>query len=115
MAKSESGQGRELGPSPNTEHVNPAITGVYATSSSVSSPSSKAEAIGPASKPDLAGGAVAESSAAFPTSFSHIVDLIKTDAPIPGVKEIPNTVLEGQGSRSVEQQRKKPWEMQKEG
>ena len=49
-------------------------------------------------------------NAPYPTSFAHIVDLITKGEPIPGVKEIPDTVLEGQESQSVTAVRKKPWE-----
>ncbi|TKA49869.1 hypothetical protein B0A49_08302 [Cryomyces minteri] len=48
--------------------------------------------------------------APYPTSFAHIVDLITTGQPIPGIKEIPPTVLEGQGTQSSTSRRKKPWE-----
>ncbi|TKA62700.1 hypothetical protein B0A49_08050 [Cryomyces minteri] len=48
--------------------------------------------------------------APYPTSFAHIVDLITTGQPIPGIREIPPTVLEGQGTQSSTSRRKKPWE-----
>ncbi|KAF2491302.1 hypothetical protein BU16DRAFT_542441 [Lophium mytilinum] len=48
--------------------------------------------------------------APYPTSFAHIVDLITTGQPIPGIKEIPNTILEGQGTSAAQPRRKKPWE-----
>jgi hypothetical protein len=43
-------------------------------------------------------------------SFNHIVELITTGQPIPGIKEIPDTVLEGQKSEAITTRRKKPWE-----
>jgi Family of unknown function (DUF5572) len=46
----------------------------------------------------------------YPTSFAHIVELITTGQPIPGIKEIPDTVLEGEKSESTAARRKKPWE-----
>ncbi|KAF2837109.1 hypothetical protein M501DRAFT_1006994 [Patellaria atrata CBS 101060] len=49
-------------------------------------------------------------AAPYPTSFAHIVDLITTGRPIPGIKEIADTVLEGQGTQSSKPLRKKPWE-----
>ncbi|KAK3060710.1 hypothetical protein LTS18_007926 [Coniosporium uncinatum] len=52
----------------------------------------------------------ASPEAPYPTSFSHIVELITTGQPVPGIKEIPNTVLEGQGTESAKPRRKKPWE-----
>ncbi|EKG19722.1 MYB DNA-binding domain protein [Macrophomina phaseolina MS6] len=51
-----------------------------------------------------------QEEAPYPTSFAHIVELITTGQPIPGIKEIPDTVLEGQGSASTASKRKKPWE-----
>ncbi|KAI9735132.1 MAG: hypothetical protein M1834_001720 [Cirrosporium novae-zelandiae] len=60
------------------------------------------EAPGPATSPDL--------DPPYPTSFSHIVDLITTGKPIPGIEDIPDIVLEGQGPPSAKQKRKKPWE-----
>ena len=49
-------------------------------------------------------------SAPYSTSFNHIVELISTGQQIPGIKEIPDTVLEGQATQPVKPQRKKPWE-----
>ena len=46
----------------------------------------------------------------YPTSFSQIVDLITNGQPIPGIKEVPNTLLSGQESLAVTAKRKKPWE-----
>lgn len=43
-------------------------------------------------------------------SFNHIVELITNGHPVPGIKEIPDTVLEGQGSQASKLKRKKPWE-----
>ena len=51
-----------------------------------------------------------DASAPYPLSFNHIVDLITTGQPIPGVKEVPDTVLEGQASQAMKVKRKKPWE-----
>ncbi|KIX09105.1 uncharacterized protein Z518_00183 [Rhinocladiella mackenziei CBS 650.93] len=47
----------------------------------------------------------------YPTSFAAIVDLITRNIPVPGIEEIPNTVLEP-GSSKVDKtpRRKKPWE-----
>ena len=46
----------------------------------------------------------------YPTTFARIVDLISTGEPIPGIKKIPDTVLEGKESHSVASKRRKPWE-----
>ena len=47
----------------------------------------------------------------YPTSFAEIVDLITRNVPVPGIEEIPDTVLE-HGSSKVDHtpRRKKPWE-----
>jgi len=52
----------------------------------------------------------AETPAPYPLSFNRIVELITTGQPIPGIKDIPDTVLEGQASQTVQSRRKKPWE-----
>jgi hypothetical protein len=43
-------------------------------------------------------------------SYADIVDMIKNNKPIPGIKDIPDTVLEGQGTQSKKSTRRKPWE-----
>ena len=45
-----------------------------------------------------------------PASFAEICEMIAEGKPIPGIKEIPDTILEGQASEKVAQSRKKPWE-----
>lgn len=50
----------------------------------------------------------------YPQSFSHLVELITTGQTIPGIKEVPNTLLTGQGSKAVESKRRKPWEVPRE-
>lgn len=50
----------------------------------------------------------------YPQSFSHLVELITTGQTIPGIKEVPNTLLTGQGSKAVESKRSKPWEVHRE-
>lgn len=56
-----------------------------------------------------------EPPAPYPTSFAHIVELITSGQPVPGIKEIPSTVLTGQGTEPVKQRRKKPWEKDDSG
>ena len=57
------------------------------------------------------GSAVSEdASAPYPTTFNQIVELISTGQPVPGVKDIPDTILEGQASKPVAHKRPKPWE-----
>ncbi|KAJ5698264.1 hypothetical protein N7462_000269 [Penicillium macrosclerotiorum] len=50
------------------------------------------------------------SEPAYPSSFAHIVELITTGQPIPGIQEIPNTVLTGHDISSEKPRRRKPWE-----
>lgn len=47
----------------------------------------------------------------YPTSFAEIVDLITRNVPVPGIEDVPDTVLE-HGSSKVDHtpRRKKPWE-----
>ena len=51
-----------------------------------------------------------EEAAPYPASFNQIVDLITNGQPVPGVRDIPNTILSGQGSEPMRIKRKKPWE-----
>lgn len=50
----------------------------------------------------------------YPQSFNRLIELITTGQPIPGIKEVPDTLLTGQGSKAVESKRKKPWEVHRE-
>ncbi|KAL4949937.1 hypothetical protein BDW69DRAFT_66065 [Aspergillus filifer] len=50
------------------------------------------------------------SEPAYPISFAHIVELITTGQPVPGIQEIPDTLLTGQGAASAKPRRLKPWE-----
>ncbi|KAJ5145621.1 uncharacterized protein N7515_000185 [Penicillium bovifimosum] len=47
---------------------------------------------------------------AYPSSFAHIVELITTGQPIPGIQDIPDTVLSGHDIASEKPRRPKPWE-----
>ncbi|KGO71143.1 hypothetical protein PITC_080590 [Penicillium italicum] len=47
---------------------------------------------------------------AYPSSFAHIVELITTGQPIPGIQDIPDTVLSGHNISSEKPRRRKPWE-----
>ncbi|EXJ60961.1 hypothetical protein A1O7_05114 [Cladophialophora yegresii CBS 114405] len=53
----------------------------------------------------------AEAEPPYPTSFAAIVDLITRNLPIPGIEDIPPTVLEP-GTSKVDKtpRRRKPWE-----
>lgn len=47
----------------------------------------------------------------YPTSFADIVDLITQNKPVPGIEEVPDTVLElGSSKRDTATRRRKPWE-----
>ncbi|KAK2741425.1 hypothetical protein FQN55_008341 [Onygenales sp. PD_40] len=48
----------------------------------------------------------------YPTTFAHIVSLITTGQPIPGIQEIPDTVLTGADKPAVASRRRKPWEVE---
>ncbi|KAK6528720.1 hypothetical protein TWF694_003960 [Orbilia ellipsospora] len=47
----------------------------------------------------------------YPTSFAQIVELITSGKPIPGIKEIPNTLNTAPPTQNTAQQRRKPWEV----
>jgi hypothetical protein len=51
-----------------------------------------------------------EDNPPYPTSFAEVVALITTGAPIPGIKEIPPTVLSEQATKPSVNKRRKPWE-----
>lgn len=55
-------------------------------------------------------GSGAMGDAPKPASFAEICDMIAEGKPIPGIKDIPDTVLEGQSSESQATKRTKPWE-----
>ena len=55
-------------------------------------------------------GAGGMANAPKPASFAEICDMIAEGKPIPGIRDIPDTVLEGQASESQAGKRKKPWE-----
>ncbi|KAF1990572.1 hypothetical protein K402DRAFT_347437 [Aulographum hederae CBS 113979] len=73
-----------------------------------SRPIQSVTALQPPSQPQASGGA--EPAAPYPTSFAQIVELITTGKPVPGIKDIPDTVLEGQGTEATKPKRRKPWE-----
>lgn len=55
-----------------------------------------------------------EPPAPYPTSFSQIVELVSTGQSVPGIKQVPDIVLEGQSSNPVLEKRKKPWETEQQ-
>ncbi|KAG7695871.1 hypothetical protein KL930_003539 [Ogataea haglerorum] len=51
----------------------------------------------------------------YSSNYEQLVDLIVNNKPIPGIKQIPDTVLGPElSSSSMLSERKKPWEQQKE-
>ncbi|KAE8375882.1 hypothetical protein BDV26DRAFT_294592 [Aspergillus bertholletiae] len=46
----------------------------------------------------------------YPSSFAHIVELITTGHPVPGIQQIPDTILKGHDTASTKPKRRKPWE-----
>ncbi|KKZ60836.1 hypothetical protein EMCG_04484 [[Emmonsia] crescens] len=53
----------------------------------------------------------AQQEPTYPTPFAHIIDLITNNQPIPGIQDIPDTVLTGKDKPSVAARRRKPWEV----
>jgi hypothetical protein len=52
-----------------------------------------------------------EAKSGYPTNYQNIVELIMAGKPIPGIKQVPNTVLgEDASSEPKAQPRPKPWE-----
>ncbi|GAA5963105.1 hypothetical protein JCM21900_001054 [Sporobolomyces salmonicolor] len=53
----------------------------------------------------------------YPLTFAHLAHLIATGAPIPGIKDIPDRLAEGEPSasrREVVEAARKPWELPRE-
>ncbi|GEQ66861.1 hypothetical protein JCM33374_g524 [Metschnikowia sp. JCM 33374] len=48
--------------------------------------------------------------APYSSNYQELVDLIVSGKPVPGIKEIPDTVLSEQKSESRAEKRTKPWE-----
>jgi len=49
-------------------------------------------------------------TAPYPSSFAEIVELITSGATIPGIRDIPNTLLTDQATICTVPKRRKPWE-----
>ncbi|KAF4553966.1 Hypothetical protein D9617_5g068410 [Elsinoe fawcettii] len=69
-----------------------------------------AETATSSAEPEAAAATNAHGNAPTPASFAEICQLIAEGKPIPGIKEIPDTVLEGQATAPSKPKRKKPWE-----
>lgn len=53
-----------------------------------------------------------EKDAPYSNSYHQLVDLIVSGKPVPGIKQIPDTVLSDQSSKLEARSRLKPWEKQ---
>jgi hypothetical protein len=70
----------------------------------------EAPAVQPVESQTASTGTGSMGDAPKPASFAEICDLIAEGKPIPGIKDIPDTVLEGQSTASQATKRIKPWE-----
>lgn len=61
-------------------------------------------------EPQTAGQAQSLEDQPPPASFQEIMEMIREDKPIPGIKQIPDTVLVGEGTEASKGRRQKPWE-----
>jgi hypothetical protein len=75
-----------------------------------SQPMEEAPAVQPVGSQNTGTSSGAMGDAPKPASFAEICDLIAEGKPIPGIKDIPDTVLEGQSTASQATKRTKPWE-----
>jgi hypothetical protein len=50
------------------------------------------------------------SAATKSLSFAEVMELVQSGQPIPGIRDIPDTVLEGKGTEAAKAERQKPWE-----
>lgn len=55
-----------------------------------------------------------EADAPYSSNYQNLVELIVAGKPVPGIKQIPDTVLSDQRSESLAQTRAKPWETSQE-
>jgi len=70
--------------------------------------------VGPTTAPDDHehghSGAAAKDEASYPKSLAEVVELITTGKPIPGIMEIPDTILPPPTAAATAPVRRKPWE-----
>ena len=92
---------------PETDHEPSAST---TTSNSTPTSTPPPAAAAPATSTATA-TATSTPPAPYPLSFNHIIDLISRNEPIPGIEQIPDTVLSADLSQaSAVPKRRKPWE-----
>ncbi|RVX72804.1 hypothetical protein B0A52_03157 [Exophiala mesophila] len=91
-------------PAPAPSHTDSSLD---AQSSQQTANTSSSSTVSPNSQPQ----STADEPPPYPTSFAAIVDLITRNIPVPGIEEIPTTVLEP-GSSKIDKtpRRRKPWE-----
>jgi hypothetical protein len=70
----------------------------------------RAEAAAAVAQPTPAPSQPANGNASYPTSFADIVALIESGKPIPGIMDIPDTVLPEKATKPTASRRRKPWE-----
>ncbi|KAJ5560111.1 hypothetical protein N7513_002510 [Penicillium frequentans] len=94
------------------ENVSPSIDfTAYKSWLIASSPCEPHESSGPADSSNAPDSErPADTEPTYPSSFAHIVELITTGQPIPGIEQIPDTVLTGHDISSEKPRRRKPWE-----
>lgn len=85
-------------------------TGGPIETTTASQPAADPAQVSTASTEGEVGGMSGMGNAPYSASFAEICDMIAEGKPIPGIKDIPDTILEGQASESQTQTRKKPWE-----
>ncbi|APA05614.1 hypothetical protein SS1G_02069 [Sclerotinia sclerotiorum 1980 UF-70] len=95
-----------------THPSTPSSTDVPATTTVLSDPTSSPNTSHPHHENDLPPASTTDDqkTAPYPQSFAEIVALITAGGTIPGIRDIPDTVLTDQGTKPVARKRRKPWE-----
>lgn len=98
-----------------SQHSSPSHSNDISTAAALSSNSHNETAALGGIPPATEAASTTEPPAPYPNSFSQIVELITTGQPIPGIKEVPDTLLSGQETQTTTARRKKPWEKDEAG
>lgn len=72
----------------------------------------KVDAAAPSEEPETAQTSSAD--APYSSNYQNLVELIVSGKPVPGIKQIPDTVLSDQSSKLEAKSRAKPWEKNKD-
>ncbi|KAI9687429.1 MAG: hypothetical protein M1820_010442 [Bogoriella megaspora] len=91
-------------------HSNPPDRDLQATVPQASSQAIESSAATSTEATTTSSSTSVDQPAPYPKSFAEVVELIQSGKPILGIKDIPSTVLTGQGTESAAAKRKKPWE-----